>query len=165
MRKFRFRSVKIWWSPCPSRECPEKKTVDLVLDGCVKFCTFLEVNAETTSAPEQISSTPDDLRNEDDLNFQTTTATSNAQDDYGDDIYEHDNDTIPLRYALVDLMTCNSSFKTESNCVCIFSDGNSTKPPEKEYDYPTYFRIDMHPDLGEPVEQLGMEMEQVTRTT
>lgn len=91
--------VKIWWSPCPSRECPEEVTVDLILDGCVKHCSLLDASAGTTSVPEQILSTPDDLKNEDDLNFQTSTATSNAQDDYGDDvIYEHDNDTIALRY-------------------------------------------------------------------
>jgi hypothetical protein len=31
----------------------------------------------------------------------------------------------------------------------------------KEYDLGTYYEIDMHPDLGEPVEQLGIEMEPV----
>lgn len=30
---------QIWWSPCPSRECPdEDEQVDFVLDRCVDHC-------------------------------------------------------------------------------------------------------------------------------
>lgn len=30
---------QIWWSPCPSRECPdEEEQVDFVLDRCVDHC-------------------------------------------------------------------------------------------------------------------------------
>lgn len=36
---YRFHRFKIWWSPCPSRECPdEDETVDFVLDRCVDHC-------------------------------------------------------------------------------------------------------------------------------
>lgn len=30
--------VEVWWSPCPSRECPEDEELDVVLDMCVDHC-------------------------------------------------------------------------------------------------------------------------------
>lgn len=30
--------VEVWWSPCPSRKCPEPPMVDIVLDNCVDYC-------------------------------------------------------------------------------------------------------------------------------
>lgn len=29
---------KVWWSPCPSRECPEDEEINLVLDECDDHC-------------------------------------------------------------------------------------------------------------------------------
>lgn len=34
--------VDIWWSPCPSRECPEEDELDLVLTDCLDHCLLLE---------------------------------------------------------------------------------------------------------------------------
>lgn len=33
---------QVWWSPCPSRECPEAEELDLVLDDCLDHCLLLE---------------------------------------------------------------------------------------------------------------------------
>ena len=30
--------VEVWWSPCPSRSCPEEEEIDVVLDKCVDHC-------------------------------------------------------------------------------------------------------------------------------
>lgn len=32
------QEVEIWWSPCPSRECPEEEELDIVIDMCVDHC-------------------------------------------------------------------------------------------------------------------------------
>lgn len=32
----------MWWSPCPSRECPDDEELDLVLDDCLDHCLLLE---------------------------------------------------------------------------------------------------------------------------
>lgn len=29
---------QVWWSPCPSRECPEDEEINLVLDECDDHC-------------------------------------------------------------------------------------------------------------------------------
>ncbi|KAL1115778.1 hypothetical protein AAG570_006068 [Ranatra chinensis] len=34
----RFGHYKVWWSPCPSRECPEDEELNLVLDQCDDHC-------------------------------------------------------------------------------------------------------------------------------
>ncbi|XP_077294603.1 uncharacterized protein LOC143917078 [Arctopsyche grandis] len=125
--------IEIWWSPCPSRECPEEETVDLILDSCLNHCSLVE-SPLTTIQPEFVMTTTED---ENDLTFQSITATANDYL-YTTDSAVYENDTF------------------------IFSEGNltSTKMLDEDYDYGTFFIIDMHPDLGEPVEQLGIEMEQ-----
>lgn len=30
--------VEVWWSPCPSKECPDSEEIDVVLDMCVDHC-------------------------------------------------------------------------------------------------------------------------------
>lgn len=30
--------VEVWWSPCPSRNCPETEELDIVLEACVDHC-------------------------------------------------------------------------------------------------------------------------------
>lgn len=44
-------------------------------------------------------------------------------------------------------------------CFSLTEEPATEAPSEDEYS--ALFVIDMHPDLGEPVEQLGIEMEQV----
>lgn len=38
--------VEVWWSPCPSRECPPEEELDLTLDVCVDHC-LLNKKVET----------------------------------------------------------------------------------------------------------------------
>lgn len=37
-------NVEVWWSPCPSRECPEEEELDIVVDQCLDHCILLEQN-------------------------------------------------------------------------------------------------------------------------
>ncbi|XP_018322678.1 uncharacterized protein LOC108735277 [Agrilus planipennis] len=59
--------VEVWWSPCPSRECPVNEELDVVLDMCVDHCVFNKtVNRKTQeeTSPNQI-----DVGDKDDLIF------------------------------------------------------------------------------------------------
>lgn len=54
--------VDVWWSPCPSRRCPEEEELDVVLDMCVDHCLL---KPKTT----QNNITIEDPGNTDDLVF------------------------------------------------------------------------------------------------
>ncbi|KAH8263216.1 hypothetical protein KR044_006205 [Drosophila immigrans] len=34
--------IEVWWSPCPSRECPEEPELDLAVHQCVDYCLMQE---------------------------------------------------------------------------------------------------------------------------
>lgn len=40
---------QVWWSPCPSRECPEDEEINLVLDECDDHCLLRD-----NSVPHQV---------------------------------------------------------------------------------------------------------------
>ncbi|XP_038207572.1 uncharacterized protein LOC119829246 [Zerene cesonia] len=103
-------TVEIWWSPCPSRECPdEDEQVDFVLDRCLDHCMITETSP--TSAPT-------DVKNEIDF---------------------------PIAHKIHPPNLSNTSYL------------NSTD--DEEYNDAAFFLIEVHDDLGEPKEQLGIEME------
>lgn len=59
--------VEVWWSPCPSRECPEQEEIDVVLDMCVDHCLLLKREHKTNKqVPQQLL---DDVGEQDDLIF------------------------------------------------------------------------------------------------
>lgn len=70
-----FYYYQLWWSPCPSRECPEEEEIDIVVDQCLDHCLLLEQNPKIeimpppTNAP--VRPTPDN-GDVDDLNFHLT---------------------------------------------------------------------------------------------
>jgi hypothetical protein len=64
---------QVWWSPCPSRECPEEEEINIVVDSCVDYCLLLEPNPKIEIIPQSPTKSPiirnDDL---DDLNFKVS---------------------------------------------------------------------------------------------
>lgn len=44
MRHPETRSVEVWWSPCPSRECPDDEELDIIIDQCLDHCLLHEQN-------------------------------------------------------------------------------------------------------------------------
>lgn len=64
--------VELWWSPCPSRECPEDEELDVIVDQCIDHCLLLEQNPKienllrATKIPPHMTT---DLGEIDDLNF------------------------------------------------------------------------------------------------
>ncbi|CAG9762061.1 unnamed protein product [Ceutorhynchus assimilis] len=101
--------VEVWWSPCPSKECPEAEEIDVVLDMCVDHC-LLKEQKETN--PQLIV-------------FGNGT-------EVGLDPGEEDN-------LVFHLGKNNTRAKNGSGLV---------------------ITLDMHPNLGEPIEQFGFEMEE-----
>ncbi|XP_075992975.1 uncharacterized protein LOC142987902 [Anticarsia gemmatalis] len=107
-------TVEIWWSPCPSRECPgEDETVDFVLDRCVDYCQLYR------PATESPSSDPSD--DKDDLDFH-------------------------ISHKIQPPNLSNAS-------------GVLNITDDEEFTDAAYFLIEVHDDLEEPKEQLGIEME------
>ncbi|XP_059055041.1 uncharacterized protein LOC131849069 [Achroia grisella] len=105
-------SVEIWWSPCPSRECPdEDETVDFVLDRCVDHCHLFRPTESPASDPAD---------DKDDLDFH-------------------------ISHKIQPPNLSNSSHQ------------NVTE--DEDYNDAAFFLIEVHDDLGEPKEQLGIEME------
>lgn len=43
--------VEVWWSPCPSRECPEEEELDMILASCVDHCVLKEEQPPTPTSP------------------------------------------------------------------------------------------------------------------
>ncbi|KAJ8923738.1 hypothetical protein NQ315_010319 [Exocentrus adspersus] len=90
--------VEVWWSPCPSRSCPEDEELDIILDMCVDHCLLWN---------------PDMMEGND------------TDGDPGD----------------MDDLALHLKKKRSKN------------------DTATLFTLDMHPNLGEAVEQFGIELE------
>ena len=67
-----FVHVQLWWSPCPSRECPEEEEIDIVVDQCLDHCILFEQNPKIeiikppTDAPKVVTEDNGEI---DDLNF------------------------------------------------------------------------------------------------
>jgi hypothetical protein len=75
MRHPQSGSVEVWWSPCPSRECPEDEEINILVDECVDHCLLLELeeNPKIEIIPQQSTKAPLRVANtneEDDLKFQ-----------------------------------------------------------------------------------------------
>lgn len=59
--------VEVWWSPCPSRECPEAEELDVVLDKCIDHCLLKQKHLLNTT-PYNGTGTSDPGKT-DDLSF------------------------------------------------------------------------------------------------
>ncbi|KAJ8926921.1 hypothetical protein NQ314_020773 [Rhamnusium bicolor] len=95
IRHPRRMTVEVWWSPCPSRECPDMEELDVVLDMCVDHCLL----SQEKNLKSKINDTDGDPGDKDDLIFHLKKKRT------------------------------------------------------------TQFTLDMHPNLGDPVEQFGIELE------
>lgn len=103
--------IEVWWSPCPSRECPDDEELDIVLDYCVDHCLLRD--AKIAKALKQYNISEDSPRKK---------AYESADPGDADDL----------------------SFRIKK---------------KKTNDTATSFTLDMHPNLGDPVETFGIEIE------
>ncbi|KAK9891521.1 hypothetical protein WA026_014758 [Henosepilachna vigintioctopunctata] len=94
--------VEVWWSPCPSRECPAEEELDVVLDMCVDHCLLKKKKKK--------------------------------------------NSTIPVENTDKDDLTFHLGKKRKNGT----SKRNGTV---------AQFTLDMHENLGDPIEQFGMDLD------
>lgn len=73
-------NVEVWWSPCPSRECPEEEEINIVVDSCVDYCLLLEQNPKIEIIAQSPTKNPSSNRNDDfdDLNFKVSKKTNKS---------------------------------------------------------------------------------------
>uniref|UniRef100_A0A182LXW2 Major facilitator superfamily associated domain-containing protein n=1 Tax=Anopheles culicifacies TaxID=139723 RepID=A0A182LXW2_9DIPT len=149
-------NVEVWWSPCPSRECPEEEEIDIVVDQCLDHCLLQEQNPKIELAPPPT-----------DLPLVVTPIGDEPNDPKDDlDLYVRNKGKGNKNKTADVLSTSSSSSTTE-----LYIDKSLLKeiPEESEESEEgwvvagsgdsAFIVLDMHPDLGEPIEQLGMEIE------
>ncbi|XP_035914657.1 uncharacterized protein LOC118513229 isoform X2 [Anopheles stephensi] len=149
-------NVEVWWSPCPSRECPEEEEIDIVVDQCLDHCLLQEQNPKIELAPPPT-----------DLPLVVTPIGVEPNDPKDDlDLYVQNKGKGNKNKTADVLSTSSSSSTTE-----LYIDKSLLKevPEESEESEEgwvvagsgdsAFIVLDMHPDLGEPIEQLGMEIE------
>uniref|UniRef100_U5EED9 Putative transporter n=1 Tax=Corethrella appendiculata TaxID=1370023 RepID=U5EED9_9DIPT len=147
-------NVEVWWSPCPSRECPEEEEIDLIVDQCLDHCILNEQNPKIEIVPPPTRAptikklaTPSDNGDKDDLNFQIKT--KNKFKNRTNDVLSSSSSTTTEYYSeqILNKQTVSDDEGDESWVVAGSGDA-------------TFLILDMHPDLGDPIENLGMEIEQ-----
>ncbi|XP_050086556.1 uncharacterized protein LOC126571790 isoform X2 [Anopheles aquasalis] len=162
-------NVEVWWSPCPSRECPEEEEMDIVVDQCLDHCLLLEQNPKIEIAPP-----PTDLPL---VVTQNSADTNDPKDDL--DLFvrkgpnKSKNKTQDVLSGGGGTSTTSSSTSSISSTTELYIDKSILKEPEPDESSEeseegwvvagsgdsAFIVLDMHPDLGEPIEQLGMEIE------
>ncbi|XP_071441996.1 uncharacterized protein [Hetaerina americana] len=189
--------VEVWWSPCPSRECPDLPELELVLAECTDYCSIqppIEPGALPTLPPELYdlvtgsqdmpfsfkvthSSTP--LPNED------VTMSASGVNESDEDVENGTSTTLWYDYGsggtesmesqeTTDRITLNGTFTvvgnmSEGNVIPIINvdigNGTSSKSKRKKgkgnvkkTSASIKFKLEMHPDLAEPIEHLGIEV-------
>lgn len=133
----------MWWSPCPSRECPEQEEINVVVDSCVDHCLLLELNPKIENILQPT------IHSTNDLNFKISNI-------------KQSNLTRDKSIILLDSSESllNSGIKTnEGSTIRSDTIENSEESWVAGSGESAFFLLDMHPDLGDPIEQLGIEIE------
>uniref|UniRef100_A0A8D8GT47 Major facilitator superfamily domain-containing protein 6-A n=1 Tax=Culex pipiens TaxID=7175 RepID=A0A8D8GT47_CULPI len=143
-------NVEVWWSPCPSRECPDSEEIDVVVDQCLDHCLLHEQNPKIEVVPPPTFAPilpPSDVGEKDDLQLLINKPINRKNRTGGDVLNSYSSSTTE---PYIDKQILNQepdSEESEESWV-IAGSGDSA-----------FFVLDMHPDLGEPIEQLGMEVD------
>ncbi|XP_017849186.1 uncharacterized protein LOC108604281 isoform X2 [Drosophila busckii] len=194
--------IEVWWSPCPSRECPEEPELDLAVHQCVDYCLMQE-----QANPQLYSDLPAYDRSTT-MRTTTTTTTTTATSVFGDATTAAGTtsssttttspaSSLPALFATqtrsryqdvlnmsatmfpsldnvspMSLQTGGGAASAELPAMSMqglnLSTGDGSTDKQKassswvhsDNGDGTYFMLQMHPDLADPTEQLGMEIEQ-----
>uniref|UniRef100_A0A1B0GGN2 Major facilitator superfamily associated domain-containing protein n=1 Tax=Glossina pallidipes TaxID=7398 RepID=A0A1B0GGN2_GLOPL len=169
----------VWWSPCPSRECPEEPELELAVNQCVDYCLLQEKTLYSSPSPEYLErttiteSTSMLTTSPRDITERATTMITTAADvDNGEikfkDVLNMSTATMLLPTAVTATTTLSSMLgqtQQPSDWNQTVDIENDTIPTTVSWVHSnasdsTYFMLQMHPDLADPIEQLGMEIEQ-----
>uniref|UniRef100_A0ABK9NDY7 Major facilitator superfamily associated domain-containing protein n=1 Tax=Glossina morsitans morsitans TaxID=37546 RepID=A0ABK9NDY7_GLOMM len=171
--------IEVWWSPCPSRECPEEPELELAVNQCVDYCLLQEKMLYSSPSPEYLErttiteSTAMLTTSPRDITERATTMITTAADvDNGEikfkDVLNMSTATMLLPTAVTATTTLSSMLgqtQQPSDWNQTIDIENDTIPTTVSWVHSnasdsTYFMLQMHPDLADPIEQLGMEIEQ-----
>ncbi|XP_021942576.1 uncharacterized protein LOC110841378 isoform X2 [Zootermopsis nevadensis] len=150
---------EVWWSPCPSRECPEEEELDMILADCMDHCLLADNPTLRTESKKQAIIAP--------------TAITPPQVDttstiiVGNLACSMQQNTTPLvvKKDLHFLLEKVEKKKHKKRRKHGRKDGPATgiEPPRKGTKkaelMAAFFLIDMHQNLEKPPESLGIEME------
>nr|NP_001245843.1 uncharacterized protein Dmel_CG31663, isoform B [Drosophila melanogaster]AFH03520.1 uncharacterized protein Dmel_CG31663, isoform B [Drosophila melanogaster] len=204
--------IEVWWSPCPSRECPEEPELELAVHQCVDYClmqeqvnpqlytntpaydvrpaattsttqrsqltattartTTMEPSSESSSSPAPTTSTTTSPASSLPALFATQTRSRYQE------VLNMSSTMFPpmsqLKDALEEGVEPGQSSSAELSAMSM-QGLNLTNSSQKKLlwsswvhsdnDDATYFMLQMHPDLADPTEQLGMEIEQDANET
>ncbi|KMY87533.1 uncharacterized protein LOC6730615 isoform X1 [Drosophila simulans] len=204
--------IEVWWSPCPSRECPEEPELELAVHQCVDYClmqeqvnpqlytntpaydvrptatssttqrsqltatttrtTTMEPSSESSSSPAPTTSTTTSPASSLPALFATQTRSRYQE------VLNMSSTMFPpmsqLKDALEEGVEPGQSSSAELSAMSMqglnLTDSSQKKLlwsswVHSDNDDATYFMLQMHPDLADPTEQLGMEIEQDANET
>ncbi|KAH8351926.1 hypothetical protein KR084_000642 [Drosophila pseudotakahashii] len=200
--------IEVWWSPCPSRECPEEPELELAVHQCVDYCLMQEqvnpqlytntpaydVRPATTSTTQRSQLTATTTRtttmepsSESSTSPAPTTSTTTSpasslpalfatqtRSRY-QEVLNMSSTMFPPMSQLKEVgLEPGQSSSAELSAMSMqglnLTDSTQQKLPwtswvHSDNDDATYFMLQMHPDLADPTEQLGMEIEQDANET
>ncbi|XP_026844422.1 uncharacterized protein LOC6589784 isoform X2 [Drosophila persimilis] len=232
--------IEVWWSPCPSRECPEEPELELAVHQCVDYCLMQEqVNpqlytstpaynvypttkttkaaARTSTSTERITTTTnamsttstgyatmesetESVATSSSTSTSTTTTTTSPASSLpalfatqtrsryqevlnmsstmfpplenasamslvvqpGPEKDQEEQQPSSAELSAMSMQGLNSSTDSSSQQK---EEVKSSSWVHSDNEDTTYFMLQMHPDLAEPTEQLGMEIEQDANET
>ncbi|KAG8234738.1 hypothetical protein J437_LFUL000973 [Ladona fulva] len=200
-------SFEVWWSPCPSRECPDIPELELVLANCTDYCSIqppvepgslptlppgllaLVTDSQTmpftwkipqssTPFPQELSSTRDGHLIDSGSDSLSVTGygmsgeevedeTSTVWYEYGSGATEDTGVVESTEESTLTSVSASGGNRSEGDVLIHRGGrrGNRTKSKSsrkeliKKITSPFKFKLKMHPDLAEPIEQLGIEVD------
>ncbi|KAM7354690.1 uncharacterized protein ACRADG_006261 isoform 1-T1 [Cochliomyia hominivorax] len=191
--------IEVWWSPCPSRECPEEPELELAVNQCVDYCLLQEkitttttttttaatlfspsteyyVATERTTQKSNTATTQQNLQSSTTLQSplampgglaasaattETSAASSSTSRSIFQDVLNMSATMFPpvvtslSSMSMLEQQDWNSSYDTDNVTISTTYSWVHSNASDS-----TFFMLQMHPDLADPIEQLGMEIEQ-----
>lgn len=151
----------------PSRECPEEEEINVVVDSCIDHCLLLnlEQNPKIEIIAPQPTKAPAVRVNhdqQDDLNFkiskkkQSNLTSSKVLMEYTTDSSMRMLSTSESSTSTKYTRTSGNGSDLEDEYIMESKEDESWVAGSGES---VFFTLDIHPDLGDPIEQLGIEIE------
>ncbi|PSN42180.1 hypothetical protein C0J52_09859 [Blattella germanica] len=153
--------VEVWWSPCPSRECPEAEELDMVLADCIDHCMLKDVKQEISEPPVKTTTTPIPA-NLLDFEIGSTIMVGNLVCSLRQNITPSGKpkDLHFLLEVEKDKKRRKQRRKKQGRPAAPATGLEFPhKGPKKSGVVAGFFLLDMHPHLAEPPEHLGIEVE------
>lgn len=134
---------KVWWSPCPSRGCPEDEEINIAVDSCIDHCILLDLDPKINVVVGRVNDDLDDLNFKISKNKPTTTGKASPLTTNPPEVKKPSirNGTLLDKLGLLNESESEESWVVGSDEVA-------------------FFFLDMHPHLGDAIERLGMEVEE-----